>query len=148
MFLTHTLQRERNIVSRDELRDNIARLSRDPFGDVLEALLQARPSTERLLAWAAEHPDRWANAIKVFAHLKGYTERSEVVSTNFYMQISRMSDAEVLQCLSDIQQGGNAEMAINKYIEAKPPQETVQNLNASSEADIDGSNIEATRGQE
>ena len=118
--MSHTWPRGRNIVSRDELRDNIARLSRDPFGDILEALLQARPSTERLLMWAAEHPDRWANAIKVFATLNGYTERTEAITTNFHVAIGRMSDAEVMQCLYDIKQGANAEMTINKYIEAVP----------------------------
>lgn len=100
----HTWPRGRNIVSREELRENLERYSRDPFADVLEALLQARPSTERLLQWAGEHPDKWANAIKVFASLTGYTEKTEEVHTHLHAHkhIGKMSDAELLQSMHEL----------------------------------------------
>jgi len=77
------------------LRESLANYSREPFGDVLEALLQARPSTERMLAWARKDPAQWANAIKIFAILNGYTEKQEPI-VHKHMHIHKMSDAELL----------------------------------------------------
>jgi ABC-type nitrate/sulfonate/bicarbonate transport system substrate-binding protein len=88
---------DRNLVTREQLRDSLAQYSREPFGDVLEALLQARPSTERLMQWAKEDPAQWANAIKIFSLLNGYTEKTESISIHKHLHLHKLSDAELIQ---------------------------------------------------
>jgi len=68
----------------------------------LEALLQARPSTEQLLSWAAQDPAQWANAIKVFALLNGYTEKTESLSIHKHLHLHRLSDAELIQATQEM----------------------------------------------
>jgi hypothetical protein len=87
----------RNNISREDLRIALSQYSRDPFGDVLEALLQARPSTEQLLKWAASDPAQWANAIKIFSLLNGYTEKTESTTIHKHLHLHKLSDAELLQ---------------------------------------------------
>jgi hypothetical protein len=88
---------DRNLVSREQLRDSLNQYSREPFGDVLEALLQARPSTEQLLLWARADPAQWANAVKIFSLLNGYTEKTESVSIHKHLHLHKLSDAELIQ---------------------------------------------------
>lgn len=92
-----TWEPSRNIVSRETLRDALNQYSREPFGDVLEALLQARPTTEQMLRWAASDPAQWANAIKIFSLLNGYTEKTETTTVHKHLHLHKLSDAELLQ---------------------------------------------------
>jgi hypothetical protein len=85
--------RDHNRVARHELRDNLEALSRQPFGDVLSSLLQARPGQAELCEWAAERPDRWALAVKIFASLAGYTEQVDV---HQHVVVEHLGDAEIL----------------------------------------------------
>jgi hypothetical protein len=57
--------------------------------------MQAEPSVEDMKAFAVKHPDRWAQVVAIMARAGGYTEKI-VTETNFFIQISQMSDAEVL----------------------------------------------------
>ena len=90
-------QSTRNIVTREQLRDALNQYSREPFGDVLEALLQARPSDEEMTKWARKDPAQWANAIKIFALLNGYTEKTESTTIHKHLHLHKLSDAELLQ---------------------------------------------------
>ena len=93
---------DRNSISREMLRDSLSQYSREPFGDVLEALLQARPSTEQMLKWAASDPMQWANAVKIFSLLNGYTEKTESISVHKHLHMHKLSDAELLQATQEM----------------------------------------------
>ena len=93
---------ERNRTSREELRLAIEQYSRAPFGDALEALLQARPTTQRLLQWAGEDPLKWANAVKIFAILGGYTEKTESLNVHLHANTAAMSDAQLMVALQQM----------------------------------------------
>lgn len=86
-----------NRVSRDDLRDSIDQYSREPFADLLSAMMAASPTQERLIKWAAERPGEWVNSIKVLALLSGFTEKTESVQTHRHLHLHKMSDAELLQ---------------------------------------------------
>lgn len=87
-------------VTREELRDYIARNYRSPFMDVLTVMMQCRPTPEAMFTWAMAHPDRWANAVAIFAKLSGYTEKVEIEST--HLHVHTLSDAQLLQQLSQL----------------------------------------------
>jgi hypothetical protein len=94
--------REQNIVSREELRASLEQFSRDPFADVLSSLLQARPSLERMLQWSGEDPLKWASAVKIFAILGGYTEKTETLHLHDHRHIHKASDAQLLQMMQEM----------------------------------------------
>ena len=112
-------------VTREELRDYIARNYRSPFMDVLTVMMQCRPTPEAMFAWAMEHPDRWANAIAIFAKLSGYTEKVEVEHN--HLHVHALSDAELLQRLSSLR-----EQPLLEQLEPLP-EVHVQNLNDQDE---------------
>jgi hypothetical protein len=93
---------DQNRVSREELRLAIEQYSRDPFADALSALLQARPSLERMVQWAGEDPLKWANAVKIFAILGGYTEKTETLHLHDHRHIHKASDAQLLQMMQEM----------------------------------------------
>src|SRR4051812_45426109 len=101
-MIGHRWPKEANIVSREELRSSLEQFSRDPFTDVLQAMLQARPSLERLVQWSGEDPLKWANAVKIFAILGGYTEKTETLHLHDHRHIHKASDAQLLQMMQEM----------------------------------------------
>lgn len=53
-----------------------------------------RPSDAALRNFARKSPDRWAQAVAIFARLTGYTEKKQVHHTGL-LAIAHMSDAEI-----------------------------------------------------
>jgi hypothetical protein len=126
-------------VKREDVRNELANYSREPFIDVLEALLQARPSPARLALFASEDPSKWAQAIKIFAILGGYTEKTE--STHQHIHLHKMSDAELVQATQDMISRDPSllhelknihEQQLTLEHSSEHEIETVQNLNGSN----------------
>ena len=86
----------------DEVAARVANLSREPFREVLGRLIEAEPSIEAVHEFAEKYPDRWAQSLAIMGRLSGFNEKLEV-ETNIAVNISRMSDAEVMVRLAEVQ---------------------------------------------
>ncbi len=84
----------------DEIAGAISRLSREPFQEVLTLLLEAKPDREAVHQFAKRYPDRWAQAVAILARLGGFHDKLEV-ETNITVNLSRLSDMELIQKLSE-----------------------------------------------
>lgn len=78
-----------------DIRAVLANLNRDPFLDTLALIMSCTPSVEDITAFAADHPDRWANAVSTFARLGGFHDKLEITN-NINISIQKMGDAELL----------------------------------------------------
>ena len=87
----------------DEIASAISRLSREPFQEVLTHLLEAKPDREAVYQFAKRYPDRWAQAVAILARLGGYNDKLEI-DTNITVNLSRLSDVELIQRLSETQE--------------------------------------------
>ena len=76
--------------------------SRKPFVDVLAQFMTAMPDPEAIKAFAERHPDRWAQAVAVFGRLAGFHDKLQV-DTSIAVDVSRMSDAELIDQLAEFQ---------------------------------------------
>lgn len=76
------------------LRHELAALSRQPFVEVLAQFLECHPTPAAIQAFAEEHPDRWAQALKSLAHLSGFAEQREVFA-NILVETREMGDAQL-----------------------------------------------------
>lgn len=99
--LRRTLEREAN--GRATLQ-RLQNLDREAFRLDLAKWLLGAPSIEQIAAYAAKNPDRWAQGLAVMARLSGYTERPEEApgSTSLFASITKISDADLLARLTDI----------------------------------------------
>ncbi len=95
----------------DKIAAHVANLSRAPFRDVLERLLGAEPSPEKVREFAEKYPDRWAQACAIFGRLGGYHENAQVSHhhTHAMIELTQLSDAE----LSDRLQTALAKLGIS-----------------------------------
>ena len=84
--------------------------SREPFTDVLTALIGARPDPKALKFFADRYPHKWAQAIAIFAKLAGYHDKMEVEGT-IALDIFGMSDAELMERLGEM----NEQLAESSY---------------------------------
>ena len=100
-YLRRTLEREAN--GRAALQ-RLQNLDREAFRLDLAKWLLGAPSIEQIAAYAAKNPDRWAQGLAVMARLSGYTERPEEApgSTSLFASITKISDADLLARLTDI----------------------------------------------
>ncbi len=80
---------------------HIDQLSREPFRDVLERLLGAEPSPEKVREFAEKYPDRWAQACAIFGKLGGYHEKMAVDHSHTLnvVELMQLSDAELSERL-------------------------------------------------
>ncbi len=85
----------------DQIAAHVANLSRAPFRDVLERLLGAEPSLEKVREFAERYPDRWAQACAIFGRLGGYHEKAQVSHhhTHAMIELTTLSDAELSERL-------------------------------------------------
>ena len=88
----------------DEIALAISKLSREPFQEVLTHLLEAAPDVEDVHAFAKRYPDRWAQAVAILARLGGYHDKLQIDAT-VSLDVARMSDAELLHRLGEIEEG-------------------------------------------
>lgn len=82
----------------DEIKAKLTDMSRDPFRDALAVLMRCMPDELILTAFAEDHPDRWANAVRAFAQLSGFHDKLQIDS-NLMMTIQQMGDAELIEGL-------------------------------------------------
>lgn len=94
---------ERQSLGRATLQ-RLQNLDREAFRLDLAKWLLGAPSMEQIAAYAAKNPDRWAQGLAVMARLSGYTERPEEApgSTSLFASITKISDADLLARLTDI----------------------------------------------
>lgn len=93
----------------EAIRQQVRLLQREPFRDQLAKILSCAPDEDSLKAFAAKHPDRWAQCVAIFARTAGYTEKVMAQENNLFMQINVMSDSDLLGLLDTLQkQLGNA----------------------------------------
>lgn len=71
----------------------LASFSRVPFRKLLGELIGAAPTAEAIRAFAEKYPDRWAQAVSIFAGLAGFEKG--LVSLNVY-NVGAMSDVQLL----------------------------------------------------
>ena len=71
----------------------LTRHSRVPFRSILADLIGAQPTVEALRAFAARYPDKWAQAVTLFANLSGYEKG--LIEVNVF-NVGNMSDAQLL----------------------------------------------------
>ncbi len=89
-------------ISGSEVAAALEARSREPFRDTLVSLLAAEPDPEAIKAFADKYPDRWAQAVAIFAKLGGYHDKLKV-DTSIAVNVSRMSDAELLNRSAQVQ---------------------------------------------
>lgn len=82
-------------LSRDAIRESIKNYERTDFQVVLSELLDNRPDLDTIKKLARNSPTRWANVVKIFAMLSGYTEKTEATVKNVHYHMHEMSDAEL-----------------------------------------------------
>lgn len=93
-------QRDRRL-SRDDIRDAVGRLSREPFQDLMSVFLQSCPTELELYEFAMAHPDKWVSSIAAISKIAGYTEKTEI-DVAHTINVGSISDADLLQRLQDL----------------------------------------------
>ena len=76
--------------------------SRDPFRDILTSMLASEPTPEAVHEFANRFPDRWAQAVAIFARLSGFSEKVEI-EENVFLDVGRLSDADLAARLVNLQ---------------------------------------------
>ena len=89
-------------ISGTEIAAALEARSREPFRDTLVSLLAAEPDPEAIKTFADRHPDRWAQTVAIFGRLAGYHDKLRV-DTSIAVNVSRMSDAELLNRSAQVQ---------------------------------------------
>lgn len=82
-----------------EFKAEIARLSPEPFQQLLAEFMGCRPEPENIKRFACMYPDKWVAALKNLARLAGYREETLVMHQH---DLKRMSDAEIEQAIIDL----------------------------------------------
>lgn len=85
-------------------RDLLRQRSIEPFVALLAEFLANAPTAKQIREVAARRPGEWANIIKIFAQLSGYTEKREVEHTGIIAHIASMGDAELMGMLQQFTQ--------------------------------------------
>jgi hypothetical protein len=75
--------------------------SREPFTNVLVALIGAKPNPKAMKFFADRYLHKWAQAVAIFAKLAGYHDKMEVKGT-IALGISGMSGAELMERITHI----------------------------------------------
>ena len=76
--------------------------SREPFTDILACIIAAEPDLEAIKAFANRYPNKWAQAVQIFAHLAGYHDKLQV-NSDITLGVLQMSDAELMVRLAEAQ---------------------------------------------
>ncbi len=75
--------------------------SREPFLELLEVFLSASPTSEEIAEVARRAPDRFVQAVTMLAKLSGFHEKMRVDHTHIVMELTQLSDAELMGRLQD-----------------------------------------------
>ena len=104
------LDRSSRQVPPSYLEQQLTSLSRSPFTDVLQDIMQSQPSKASLDRMARKNPAGWAQMVVMFAKLSGYNEK--VVHEHTIMNyIEDLSDQELQRAMESIERGDILELA-------------------------------------
>lgn len=87
--------------NRQAVLSHIAQLSRTPYQELLADFMRAAPDVKAIREFAGKYPDRWAQAITLISQLAGF-EKGVVIQQNNLLLIGKLSDAELIKQLGDI----------------------------------------------
>ncbi len=102
--------------------------SREPFTDVLAALIGALPDPKAMQFFANRYPNKWAQAVAIFAKLAGYHDKMEVKGI-IAVNVSMMSDSQLLEKLSENERQ-MAEISVEKPVVLSSPNHDEAELGA------------------
>jgi hypothetical protein len=86
--------------TKDEILDQLNRLSRDPFQQWTAEIIGALPTKEDMQAYFKKYPDRAAQTLTQVAKLSGYSEKTQINQTNIFAVVANASDAELMARLA------------------------------------------------
>jgi hypothetical protein len=89
----------------EAIRNQLAAMSREPFLRELSVLLGQAPDPEKIKEFANKCPDRWSQAVAIFARAAGFSDKHEIDTglAGRVAQIQQMSDSELLARLAELQ---------------------------------------------
>lgn len=96
------------------LRQRLIALDKEPFVQVLQELLENKPSPEALQNFAEKWPDKWAHSLSTLAKLAGF--EVDQPSTNINLVVGGMSYAELVTEFNKLQgelPAGHADSELN-----------------------------------
>lgn len=91
--MTGMVTREMREMATRTVLKQIGNYDRGPFRTILAELIGAAPTADEVKAFAAKSPDKWAQAVTMFAGLAGFEKG--MVSLNFF-NVGAMSDVALL----------------------------------------------------
>lgn len=94
-------QGKRREFTTDELLSEFQAFSRQPFIEILSEFISGIPTPEAIRAFAEDHPDRWANAVKTMANLAGYHDKLELEG-NIALDVNKLGDAQLMARLDEL----------------------------------------------
>ena len=105
-------------------------LSRQPFRDITARLLSNSPTDQQLKAFAEKSPDRWAQAVAIFARLGGFHDKLEIEGA---LKLTKdMSDSEVLIAIEELERKLQASGMISQPIEQPAQKEEADEASIES----------------
>ena len=90
-------------IDKEKIREELERLSRQPFRDMLSLLLSANLTQEDIDAFAKKSPDRLAQSIAIMGRLSGYNEKLEI-EADLSTSLTQLSDMEMQNRLKELRQ--------------------------------------------
>ncbi len=88
-------------VDGDQIAAALKAGSREPFRELLEVFLKAAPTSKEVAEVARRAPDRFVQAVTMLAKLSGFHEKMRVDHTHIVMELTQLSDAELMGRLQD-----------------------------------------------
>ncbi len=85
----------------DDVRVQLDNMSRQPFKDLLSAVIEAAPDEEALALFARKSPDRWGQLLAILGRLSGYSDRI-AIDASLAVRVPEMSDGEILGRLAEL----------------------------------------------
>lgn len=91
------LTRAQRSLSGERVFNALLAVDREPFRALLEEMIGGRPSVAAIAEWAEKNPDRWAQAVGIFARLTGYDFKGTMTHehTHKHLHLHTMSDSEL-----------------------------------------------------
>lgn len=88
-------------VTPEELDQQLKALSREPFRQLLNRVLESQPDTESLKEFARQYPDRWGQLLSIVSRQAGYHDKLDIDVT-VTQRVQSMSDAELIADLEEM----------------------------------------------
>lgn len=104
------LTRAQRSLSGERVFNALLAVDREPFRALLEEMIGGRPSVAAIAEWAEKNPDRWAQAVGIFARLTGYDFKGTMTHehTHKHLHLHTMSDSELETEIARMREPGAA----------------------------------------